>query len=514
MRPAPASARTAVITCTTLATAWPSPSGPPAGSPARLALGRDRSCSDPRSRARGRCEARRALRRVPLWLDPHRCARPVSRRRSLDRSDSNPRRLTPTASPADAPLTDPEPSGTAATIRPCRSSPLQTQRPAVVGGPRDRSAVRPGRPGAVDPSPRARRDRSLRGVGSSNSQPGPISAPLAVLGAGIDTWSPCWYLDPDGDAARALRSRAVVASARGSWLLPEPIEGYRVGWFAGAHLAFAEGHLAGPDHLGCPAALPAALSALEEAIEGHGVPLPRRPSRVAWNPRERLPGFAGVRRLDTAIDVATGSTQSGLALLEAVARVEPPRSKSSVRRAHGLVETVEWHGYAGGWMVARVYDKGLKHGTARRGQVLRLEDQRRFQAATRRPVEALGPAQVHQFVGRRFYPLVQASDVTIGDLNVLVERIRELRESGEIPTKRAIALVGALLLDVAGSPPQSRSTYYRHRKQLRELGLVLAHRITVDGQVVQGDRVDVALGRVFDGVLGAGAWAELHAAAA
>ena len=59
-----------------------------------------------------------------------------------------------------------------------------------------------------------------------------------VLAAGIDTISTCWYAEPGSPLAR-VRALATQPSGR-AWCLPEPIGGYRIGWFVGSGLVFAE----------------------------------------------------------------------------------------------------------------------------------------------------------------------------------------------------------------------------------------------------------------------------------
>src|SRR6476646_11679317 len=73
-----------------------------------------------------------------------------------------------------------------------------------------------------------------------------------VAAAGVDTWSPCWYAEPGSPLGRAIRALATQRTKFAS-LLPEGVEGYRVGWFPEARLVFAEGRppgeglVAGPD---------------------------------------------------------------------------------------------------------------------------------------------------------------------------------------------------------------------------------------------------------------------------
>ena len=49
-----------------------------------------------------------------------------------------------------------------------------------------------------------------------------------ISAAGIDSWSPCWYVDRESTAAVMYDEVASVPAARGM-LVPEPIAGHRVG---------------------------------------------------------------------------------------------------------------------------------------------------------------------------------------------------------------------------------------------------------------------------------------------
>lgn len=259
-----------------------------------------------------------------------------------------------------------------------------------------------------------------------------------------------------------------------------------------------------------PAALPAALSAIEAAINAAGVPVPWGHSRGAWRPHERTPGFSGIRRLDTTLDVAFESVEEGQLVLTAIAALMPARHKVTVTHMYGgpAVETVAWHGYRGKQMVARVYDKGVESGSAPRGQLIRLEDQRRFRRERRPSIDGVGPASVYEFVRRRFEPLREAPTVTIGSFEALRGRIIELLESGAITPGLAERVISFLYLEqVPGAYRAPARTKRRRRQEVRQLGLMLSG-------MTGGERVDVELAPIFDVVLGEGGWAELHREAA
>lgn len=323
---------------------------------------------------------------------------------------------------------------------------------------------------------------------------------VELRSAGIDTWSPSWWLEPNSAAARHLAAMC-TGRAGGGGLYPEPIAGHRVGFYA-TGLLWAEGHPA-EGELAPPAALPAALDRLEHALLEAGVPLPigRRGEDLYG---QRFEGRAGVRRLDSTCDLAVGSTPEGVAILAAVAAIarDMTRAKCNVwwsgdgRR----VQTVALHGHAGGRLLGRVYDKGAEAGTAPPGRLLRPEDQRRWDSRQRRGVEELTGHYVREKFVSRFAPLWRASKgVTVAGPIVLAEKLTELIDAGDLTPSQAEKLGGHLLLSAVGRPTAvSRATGFRRRAQLREHGLVLSDAVLQE--------VEVDLHSVLEAVLDSDAW--------
>ncbi len=352
--------------------------------------------------------------------------------------------------------------------------------------------------------------------------------------AGIDSWSPCWYVDRDSTAAGMLDELASVPAARGT-LMPRPIAGHRVGWNRSAGMLYAEGHPSGAmpgewsaepfvgsaqvlrvlEHeswLVPPGDLPVAYEGLVAALEGSGVPVPS--SQWASRPEvgdewellpgvEGEPGFGGLRRCDSTVDLDTGSRSRGLAILAGVAAVATttPRSQAEVRFAKdgsGSVETVYVRGYSGVKILGRWYDKGLESGLAARGERVRAEDQRRYPRGHRRGVHELEASYVRSKFQQRFYPLWQATKgVTVAGALVLADRLAELVEEGDVSPRQAEQLAGYIVMQKRGVR-QKRSTTYSRRKQLRELGLVVA-----DGAL---EEVEVDLHEVLEEALESPSW--------
>jgi hypothetical protein len=326
---------------------------------------------------------------------------------------------------------------------------------------------------------------------------------VTVRQAGVDTWSPAWYVDPEGPAGRLLDDCCAVPSARGR-LFRDRVAGHRVGWVKDAGLLYAEGHPGG-DRLGCADDLPAVLEALEGSMRDVGLPVPSHDRSHAGqlHVRERplVEGRAGVRRLDSTADVAPTSSAEGVAIMAGVAALarDAAAVKAQVFFAQNgrAVETVEFKGHGGRKTLARWYDKGVESGSAPRGMLLRPEDQRRYVKATRRGVEELSARYVRERFHARFYPLWKASKgVTVAGPVVLAGKLLDLVESGELTPAQAEKLAGHLLLAQANGTAGSgvsRATAHRRKRQLREFGLVLSDGVLQEVEVQLADVLEAAL---------------------
>ena len=326
--------------------------------------------------------------------------------------------------------------------------------------------------------------------------------------AGIDTWSVCWYLEPETPATRAMKQLATTPAPR-SMLIEESIAGHRVGWFPGTRLLFAEGHPGGEGQLCHGDRLPAALSALTDGLIDRGVLPPGYPLRPRHLPGGRSRpkggvGFGGIRRLDSTVDLHFDRGVEGLAALSGVAALPVPRVKTQVMREVGghRVETVYFRGTSGKRVLGRWYDKGVESGSDRRGFRVRPEDQRRYAKDGRLDVElvASGTFVRDQFV-RRFEPLWRASKgVKVAGAVELAERLGELVDEGVLTPRQAKAAAGWLLLEQAGANRQSRATYYRDRRKCADLGLVVA-----DGTI---EPVEIDLEEVLEQALDSSTWGQ------
>jgi hypothetical protein len=319
-----------------------------------------------------------------------------------------------------------------------------------------------------------------------------------IEAAGVDTWSVCWYVKDQSAACKAMETLATERGPR-SQLLPEVVEGHRVGWFPGSRMLFAEGRPGG-EHLCRADALPAVVHGLAEALAARGILLPghrlTRPEGRAGD------GFGGVRRLDSTVNLAFDNSAEGLAVLAGVAALPIPRCKTQVVREVGgrRVETVYFRGSSGKRVLGRWYDKGIEAGTAKRGMLVRPEDQRRFPKQARVDVETIAATTyVRDAFVRRFEPLWRASKgVKVSGWTGLAQRLGELVDEGELSAGEAKAIAGYLLLEEADANRQSERQRYRDRSRCRNHGLVLA-----DGVL---DEVEVDLGDVLEQALDSAAW--------
>jgi hypothetical protein len=335
------------------------------------------------------------------------------------------------------------------------------------------------------------------------------------LSAGIDTWSPCWYLDRDSLAGEMLDQLAVVAAGRGR-LLRQVVAGHRVGWHRASGLLYAEGHpcLDGESELVAPSDLPERFARLERAMIEEGIPVPPGTVRPLGPLAEGSPGFGGLRRSDATVDLQLEGRAEGLAVLAGMAAVATtvPRSQTEVRYAKdgsGSVETVNLRGISGVKVLGRCYDKGLESfGPGQRGLRIRIEDQRRFVRGSRRAVEELTAAYVSDKFKQRFYPMWRATKgVTVAAQGVLLGKLGDLVDEEDLLPQQAERLAGFLVLrrrgfKRAGWSQSQRDAYDRlvrdRRKALRELGLVEA-----DGAL---EEVEVDLHQVLELALESDVW--------
>lgn len=304
--------------------------------------------------------------------------------------------------------------------------------------------------------------------------------PFAPTEAGIDTWRLAYYLDSDRDLRRVRD--ATTRPGPGCWLAPETVLGHQVGFVPSADMLFLEGHPA-VDGLGCPDGLPETERALLRAVgESIGVTAPRP---------------AGVSRLDATVTTAFTDPRHGRAVLSGIAALDHPRQSVTVWGKPP--ETVYLRSLNGRRALGRAYDKGLEAGTAPAGELVRLEDQRRWPKALRRDVSELSASYVREKFQARFVGLWQASKgIRVASIPVLTRELNDRLAAGALSYREAERLAGFLLLDAGGAATGSRWTAQRRRRELREHGLVLADDFF--------EPVDVDLAPILEAALQTDAW--------
>ena len=311
----------------------------------------------------------------------------------------------------------------------------------------------------------------------------PVPAQGRVLAAGIDTLSPCWYAEPGSPLARSMRALATHQVGR-AWLLPDPIGGYRVGWFEQPGLVFAEGRPGG-EALCAAVELSGALRRLRGDLGDLGIPL--------------AAGIdAGLRRLDLAADLYADSATEGLALLECLGAVSLGTGKIVAYRAERCIESVLIKSSAGRTL-ARVYDRGAHSGVLPRGRWLRFEAQWRLPREARIDPAEIDPPLLRERFKRRFEAVWQAAGgIRVGGVATVGERVGEAVRRGQLLPSRARSIAGYLVLGASGVPQGATRTVHELERECRQLGL------TVSLLQAPERRVDVAA--VLDECLAPEVW--------
>ena len=254
-----------------------------------------------------------------------------------------------------------------------------------------------------------------------------------------------------------MRALADVRT-RQAWLVEGRVGPYRVGWFDGPGLVFAEGRPLGAE-LCAGSAAPQAMRAMVDALAAHGIPVGSAPA-------------GGLRRLDVAVDVSLDSSVEGLGILECLgAQSQVGGGKIAVFRGRGGAESVVVRS-RGGRTLARVYDKGVESGGAAPGVWLRFEAQWRLARSARPNPWTIGPGDLRDRFARRFRAVWQGAEgFRLGGVEALADRLQAAVLEGRLPASRARSIAGYLVLSAAGVPQGARRTTSELEREARELGL-------------------------------------------
>jgi hypothetical protein len=211
------------------------------------------------------------------------------------------------------------------------------------------------------------------------------------------------------------------------------------------------------------------------AVEGHPVPGSLAPDEALADFVERsartfdLGHFLGFNRLDSTATIAFEDPRQGMALLRALAAVRLPYIKPAVYG--NPPETVYLMDLRGrGRKLARAYDKGIESGTAERGRLIRLEDQRRFKSGERPGLQHVVGRELFE---RRFAPVLEvAGTLEVCDHSTALDALAARLVAGSITDQKFDALAAFVHREARALPSQQR-TARRKRQQLREIGIAL-----------------------------------------
>lgn len=206
----------------------------------------------------------------------------------------------------------------------------------------------------------------------------------------------------------------------------------------------------------------------------------------------------GVSRLDVTTTRPFARPAEARAFLAGMAALDLPRCEA-IRRGTP-VHSIAWAHTRGRRLLARCYDKGLESG-GEAFRAVRLEDQGRFAAGRRPPVEVAAEAdyQRRRFV-RRFEPMRKAVDgVRAATFPVVAQAIADEVKYGYRSATEARKLAGSLVLFAGGvRPGRGEATLYRWRRELRDAGFVVVDGFLESVEVDLGEQLEAAL-EEFDG---------------
>jgi hypothetical protein len=181
----------------------------------------------------------------------------------------------------------------------------------------------------------------------------------------------------------------------------------------------------------------------------------------------------GVSRLDLTTSRRFAPTE-GRAFLAGMAALELPRLEATRRGTP--VHSAWWTGEHSATIKCRVYDEAFKLETREAFERIRLEDQRRYRAAERPPLDvAADPEFQRQAFLRRFEPMRRAVDgVKAASFPVVAQAIADEFRYGYRSLRESERLAASLVLLTGGAREgYARSTFYKRRAELREAGYVV-----------------------------------------
>jgi hypothetical protein len=307
----------------------------------------------------------------------------------------------------------------------------------------------------------------------------------ALLSAsGVDTVRFRWREDNVAYLNFLRRPEGTIEGYRGERFVQTPfgrIGAYHDGLFYMEGRAAALANADSDDHtLLSVDDLPSAERVAHSIMVDNGCPLGNDPARLG--------------RIDLASELRFSDGAEGSAFLHSLSSLDVPWAKTRVDGKKGSkIETVSFHGTRGKTIYLRAYDKGVESGTAKAGQRIRMERQKRFRK-TAEPSSA--EFQLYDlrkiFWGREFAKLSGLPTATVCDVRGALEALCERCTSySQLERLAGYVVVGGMI-------DYGRSTLYSREGEMRSLGIFI-------DPATQVERLEVPVGEYLQ-TLGA-AWA-------
>jgi hypothetical protein len=306
---------------------------------------------------------------------------------------------------------------------------------------------------------------------------GPSNSPSAFTKStfGVDTVAIAFTGLGGTDIANRVENAAALRHGRGHLLLDSHPSGARVVWYPEPCTLKIEGRLSAlstSNQLTTRLGTRNELRSLPDRAAGVCSALLGIPSEQLRQERHHL------TRLDTTGELTFSDHREGLALLSATAGLVPPGYKGSpIYRSDGQIETMYVLTAKRGRKVARFYDSGVHHETAKPGELIRYEVQNRWAKAQAHTPATMSHSAytLPQLFARHLEPFTtHAQEITVTTATDAPAQIARKIATGELTPRQASGMAGFVAMLPYGGrhlfEPQSARRYLR---LLREHGIVL-----------------------------------------
>jgi len=347
---------------------------------------------------------------------------------------------------------------------------------------------------ALCDSPAESTRRALGGIGASNSRSSFTKSTFGLESFGVDTVALAFSGLGGSKLASMVEKVPALRHGQGHLLLDEHPSGARVVWYPKPCTLKVEGRLAAlaqadrrVKRLGSRSEL-RSLPDLAADVVGELVKVKARDLRSESHHLTRLDVTGELRFEDGA---------EGRSMLRASVGLVPPGYKGQpIYRNDGQVETMYVVTARNGRKVARFYDSGLKHGTARPGELVRYEVQNRWpKASDRTPSElATHPLGLVQLFARHLEPFTtHTREITVTTANEAPGQIAQLIARGELTPRQAVGMAGfAAMLPHGGRHLMQDQSARRYLRLLRQHGIALSP-LELEGALTIGEALNALL---------------------